>query len=295
MVYGAPPPEGSTPGGPPFPPPGGPGGPAGPAGPVGGGYGGPPGFPPPMPPPRRGRGPLIAVVAVVAVLVIVGAVVIVLTAGGGGEHPTAARTPAPPPSPTPSPTATPTLDNRYPPTVPGWRVIVASQSNGLSYDVPADWKDNGEGSMIGLDDGTGKGVPETAVDYSAESKKGECRLGGAGFRASDVDRVRDSVLQGARRWAKAAAREQGSARQSIGTPQKMKLKSGGWVDQITARVTMAPDKDNCGSTGTTIHIVGLPTDGDGSLLFVLYVHTGQHGALSDADMDKVVHSVRLAK
>jgi hypothetical protein len=236
------------------------------------------------------------VVAVIAILVVVGTVVVVLTTTGGDEHPVAARTPAGPTptvTPTPTPTATPTLHNRFPPTVPGWRVIVASESNGLSYDVPPDWEDKGEGSMIGLDDGSA--VPETAVDYSAESEKGGCRLGGAGFRASDVDSVKDSVLQGARMWAKAAARKQRSARQSIGTPQKMKLKSGGWVERITARVTMAPDEDNCGSTGTTIHIVALPVKGSGSLRFVLYVHTGQPGALSDADMDKVVHSVRLAK
>ncbi|GLY74115.1 hypothetical protein Airi01_023820 [Actinoallomurus iriomotensis] len=274
MVYGAPPPQGPTPGGPPFPPPGG------------------PGFPPPIPP-RRSRGPLIGVIAAVALLVVVGAVVIVLTTGGD-EHPAAAPTSAAPtPSPPTTPTPTPTPTNQFPPTVPGWQVIVASQKNGLSYDVPADWENKGEGSMIGLDDGSA--VPETAVDYSAESEKGDCRLGGAGFRASDVDSVKDSVVQGARMWAKAAARKQASPRQSIGAPQKMKLRSGGWVEQITARVTTAPDRDNCGSTGTTIHMVALPVTGGGSLRFVLYVHTGQPGALSDADMDKVVHSVRLAK
>lgn len=99
------------------------------------------------------------------------------------------------------------------------------------------------------------------MDYSAKSEKGDCRLGGAGFRASDVDDVKDSVVQGVRMWAKAVARKQGSPHSSIGSPQRMKTKSGGWVERITARVTMAPDKDNCGSTGTTIHLLGLPVKG----------------------------------
>lgn len=302
MGYGAPPPDWTAPGPSSYPPSG-----DGYGGPPGGGYGGPypPAFPPPGPP-RRNQGPLIALVAAFAVLLVAGAtVLVVVTRHDGTGHPAAARTTAaaPPPfqpvtpstpdSSTPSPTATPTPDNTFKPTVPGWQVVVASSESGLSYDVPADWKYNGEDGMIGLDDGTD--APETAVTYSSESRKDKCTLGGAGFRFSKVDDLTASALRGARLWANAAAHGAGSPHQSIGSPQNMTLKGGGRAKYITARVSTAPDSDNCGSTGTAIHIVVLPVDDGGSLLFVLYVHTGQPGALSDPDMGKLAHSVRYVK
>lgn len=287
MGYGAPPPDWSTPGPPQFPPPGG-----GYGGPPGGGYGGPPppGFPPAGPPPgppRRNSAPLI-IVAVVAVLVIVGAVVIVLVSRGDGGRPVAAST-----TPTVTPTPTPTPSGPFPPVVPGWQVVVASEKNGLSYDVPANWTVNGEDTSIGLDDGSA--MPETTVSFSAKSEKGHCTLGGAGFKSTDVDDLRSSATQAAQKWAKSAEHKVGSPRKTIGSPGNVELKGLYRVVQITARVSHAPDPGNCGSTGTTIRIVILPVTGGGSLSWVLYVHTGQPGALSDADMDKMVRSVRLAK
>jgi hypothetical protein len=120
-------------------------------------------------------------------------------------------------------------------------------------------------------------------------------LGGAGFHATKVDSIRSSAIQAAQQWATSASYKVGSPRKTIGSPQSIKLSKLNEAVQITARVSNAPDSDNCGSTGTTIRIVVLPLRTGGSLLFVLYVHTGQPGVLGDGDMDKVVHSVRLAK
>ena len=237
------------------------------------------------------------------VLLIVGVAVIVLVGDDGGDgRPAAARTSgrvAPPPvpsapeTPSDSPTDQATPASTFKPAVPGWQVAVASSSNGLSYDVPPSWKINDDSTSIGLDDGNE--MPETTVSFSAESRKDRCVLGGAGFHSSKVDDLGDSVLRGARLWAKAATYKAGSPQKTIGSLQNITLKGLNRVKQITARVTTAPDADNCGSTGTTIHIVAIPVRGGGSLLFVLYVHPGQPGAMGDSDMDKMVHSVRLAK
>ncbi|GAA4619364.1 hypothetical protein GCM10023195_87480 [Actinoallomurus liliacearum] len=102
-------------------------------------------------------------------------------------------------------------------------------------------------------------------------------------------------MQAAQKWARSAAYKVGSPQKSIGSPENAKHKGLNQIVQITAHVSHAPDARNCGSTGTTIRIVIIPVTGGGSLSWVLYVHTGQPGALSDTDMDKVVHSVRLAK
>ncbi|MEV5704476.1 hypothetical protein [Actinoallomurus sp. NPDC052274] len=130
--------------------------------------------------------------AVVAVLIIVGAVAIVLVSRGDGKkHPVAAPT-----TPYVAPTPTPTPSGRFPPVVPGWQVVVASEKNGLSYDVPADWTVNDEDTSIGLDDGSA--MPETTVSFSAKSEKDKCTLGGAGFKSTDVDNLRASATQAAR-------------------------------------------------------------------------------------------------
>lgn len=214
-------------------------------------------------PPRRRPASLITMVAAVAVLVIVGAVVTVLVGRGDDKrHPVAEpTTPYVRPLPAVTFTPTPTPSGPFKSTVVGWQVIVASKKNGLSYDVPADWKGNGGDTAIGLADGSRH--PDTTVTFSAESEKNRCVLGGAGFAATGVDDLRSSATQVAQRWAAAAAYKAGSPQKTIGSPENIRLKGLNQAVQITARVGHAPDSDRCGSTGTIIRIVALPVRATG--------------------------------
>jgi hypothetical protein len=250
---------------------------------------------------------VIGIVAFVAVLVGVGTFILIGNVNVNGHKPAAQVTPgspvtdAPggpggpglPGSAAPSPTSSPTPDNTFKPAVPGWQVVVAAQSNGLSYDVPQGWKNNGRGVTIGLDDGSD--VPKTIVSFSAEAKRGSCSLAGAGFSSSKVNDLNSSATQAARMWADSAAYKTSSPRKSIGTPQRIGLKRLSHAVQITARVSTAPQSDNCGQSGTSIHIVVLPVRTGGTLLFVVYAGTGQPGAISESDLSKIAGSVRLAK
>ncbi len=230
-----------------------------------------------------GRAPRIIAIAAFYVIVIVGSVIaqIKVDAAYG-------KTPAAPTTVTPSPAAT---RSSAPAAVPGWQAVVAD-TGGLAYDVPPHWDVSPPGAGVTVRDGTA----QLAVTMLAGYLDGYCQASTGSSRAlagvatapqADASTAATDTARHVADWAYRS----GGQTVSVGTPTT--ATAGGLTGElVTARVTVAkPDPCDPPSALVTVFALADKAHHD-SLVALAYADQQFAGAVSQADLDKIVTSLR---
>jgi hypothetical protein len=265
-----------------------------------GGYSGPPA------PPRSRKGLYAAIGAVVALAVIGGAAFVFL--GGGKKSddakPASTATQAPPPPPTgQGPNST--QGNKT--MIPGWQTE-SDATNGFAYDVPpasAQWKVFPAPDIVSYVDSSGK--PIVAMEGTADYREGGCasqanpnafgsagkgQLASVGTQGGQVDNVAKEAYLAAGNWGFAAYGGKSN-------PPKMTVhQATPWnVNGIhgytaTADVTITNRPSACVPPKAVARSIAYQLK-DGTIHeWVIYADQGVPNALTPADIDKIMKTVR---
>ncbi len=295
-------PYGAQPGQQPYPPPHGYGYPQQPAVPVA--------------PVRKRRQGLIVTVCVVAVALVAGGVTLALRSGHHGTHktPVAAGSSSPAASfSAPAPGATdqgPSLsDGASKPLIAGWQTQ-GEASHGFSYDVPPasqKWKVNSPDLELAYTDK--KNNPVVVMSASSEYRLGGCdspgshtgavqagtgQLATVGEQGSTKGTLQDNARNVAGNWVWAAyGGADGHKPQKITVTSATPWKHNG-VDGYMAKATATGIYRTSGCVPPTAVAYGISMRlKDGSTgLWVLYADQGVPNALTDAQIQKIMSTVR---
>ena len=198
--------------------------------------------------------------------------------------------PAPPPPP-----AAPV--GLVPSQVPGWTAAVSTTRN-AAYDVPAPWVPGSPGLVRGYrtDDEVGIAMSGVAAYESGEPSpcaEGEqYELAWSGVTGAPVADAAIAARDVAELWTGYFEPENGSPPQAeYSTPQPVTV-NGQAGSHVVADIVVPSGA--CGSPHKVIHTVAVH-DGTGeSLVWVLLAEQDVPGAVTDADIDQIIRSLRPA-
>jgi hypothetical protein len=260
---------------------------------------------------RRRRGALVAAAAatVAVVLAAVAGYALANTSGppAEGAVPPAATAaaatsavPAPPrtfpasPAPPPPPAAPVGL---VPSQVAGWSAAVSTTRN-AAYDVPPAWAPGPPGQIRGYrtDDGTAVAMSGIAIYASADPSpcpnEERYTLAWSGITGAPTADPAAAARGLAELWTGFYESENGARPQaSYGAPRPVTV-NGQAGSHVVTEVTAAPG--GCGSPRKVIHTVAVPDGSGESVALVLLAERDVPGAVSDADVDRIVQTLRPA-
>lgn len=279
-----------------------------------------PGQPPGAPQPPQDNKKKTTIVAIVAAsAVVVAAAVtgfIVLKdadksgTGDEGGKVTTSKTPSTDkPNDTPaSPTENPRGGEDAKPTIAGWKVVT-NPKHGTAFDVPPTWEVAGAGVSTGFEDEKkGDGSPVIAMSAPAHYKSKWCS-----FDSNKDGKPEDSGLsttgtkggKGAKDSATAAYNEAGNwvwagyaQTEPKGTVKITKAKpyttKSGLSGSVATATALGVKKSNkCESDGKSVAFTFKNPQGDFKT-WVLYANTGVPGEVTDATIQQILGTVRLA-
>jgi hypothetical protein len=194
------------------------------------------------------------------VLVVVAVVVIVATNRGGGQagQPTGTPRTSAAPAPTsassaPAPSATPP-----PSSTEGWREVAGTSASGLTYAVPADWKNSTKSRSTGRGEHWG-GVAEFGTYQCPQGPSGQYARG---FVASGKAPTGDQTDMGglASDYATAFAKHwYTDPRTEVGNPQPRQV-DGHEAVLVTAKLTIDPENPGCDASAGEVVVLAVKLD-----------------------------------
>lgn len=236
-----------------------------------------------------------SIAAIVAVVVAV--VVIVATKQGGGQagQPTGAASTsvAPPPAPgstTPAPSST----SAPPSDTEGWHEVANTTSSGLTYSVPADWKNSAKSRSTGRGEHWG-GVAEFGTYRCPQGPSGQYARG---FVASGKAPTGDQTDMGglASDYATAFAKHwYTDPRTEVGDPQPRQV-DGHEAVLVTAKLTIDPENPDCDASAGEVVVLAVKLDrGVGVLAVVNDLQGGPSDPPSAPDgvIQQIIGTVRV--
>ncbi|MBV9847449.1 MAG: hypothetical protein JOZ47_20610 [Kutzneria sp.] len=244
---------------------------------------------PPEKPARSRKALLVASAAVAVMLIVVGVGAGILLSRQRPEIHAVA-----------SPATTSAALKPLAPRTPGWQTAV-SNKRGAAYDVPkAQWALNDPDDIVGFGPPGGPGDVVTGTG-AAEYMRGYCagqpnsaRAGTAVTAADNVPRDK-SAPDIARRWAALAYHADNGPQPEVTLePSKAIKVADGKVDATlaVADVTQPAATDPCTAKTAKVYATAVTGNQNGSVLLVLYADQGVPGALGDADVMKIMTSMR---
>ncbi|CRK58551.1 putative membrane protein [Alloactinosynnema sp. L-07] len=267
----------------------------------------------PPEPPKPNRTPWI--LALVAVLVLVGGGVTAFLLLKDDESPTPTAGPtsssAPtttkgkPSSPTPKPTTAKPTTSRTPTEVddvkvdavtPGFQGVL-SYKDKIAYDVPADWKIETPGTVVGFEDNNGKVVAimhgvTTYRHNACPAVKGSYRGHVGMVNAGDADVTR-AAKNGAKLFADGAAINKDNTKAPVAVTEPVPTKVGqGKIDAMMATATMTVNQPGeCPSPSVLFTSVAFKVKSD-TFVLISYQDQGVADALPPEVLEKIIASVR---
>ncbi|MFF3457758.1 hypothetical protein ACFYXH_26235 [Streptomyces sp. NPDC002730] len=257
---------------------------------------------------------IVAATAVVAAAVITG--VLVLndedegTTDESGKEAGASKTPgSQKPSQAPaSPTENPRGGEDAKPTIAGWKVVT-NPKHGTQFDVPAGWEVAGSGVGVGFEDEKkGDGSPVAFMTAPAHYKSKWCTfdsdkdgkvedwgLSTAGTKgASGAKDAATAAYNEAGTWAWAGyAQTEPKGTVKIAKPKAYTTKSGLTGSVATATALGVKKSNKCDTDGKAIAFSFKDAAGDYKT-WILYANTGISDEVSDATIQQILSTVRLA-
>ncbi|MEV0407527.1 serine/threonine-protein kinase [Actinoallomurus sp. NPDC050550] len=251
-------------------------------------------------PPRRRKAVLTAVAAVVVAGVVLGGGAVGLSGVFRGGKPD------PIPTPAPSHSVTPSVPSNPKPVTPGWQAVLAPEW-GVAYDVPPGWKVQTPNWSSWVQDSRGQVyVGENAV---ADSQKGKCTRAQTGLRGGSGP----VANPGADQMSALTGRAQTEARNWVSAlyggvdtpphPPKSEPGPAGTVtmhgitaERVSFTVTTTARHDACTPPHALVETVAMAAGKDaatsGPLMFTVFADRDVRGGFTDADLNKIVASVR---
>ncbi|HVK25322.1 MAG TPA: hypothetical protein VM677_28530 [Actinokineospora sp.] len=268
----------------------------------------------PPEPPKPNRTPWI--VALVAVLVLVGGGVTTFLllkddsspTGVGGQTSSSAAptttkpkvsTPTKKPTtakPTTSKTPTEVEDVKVEAVTPGFQGVL-SYKDKIVYDVPADWKIETPGTVVGFEDNDGKviaimhGVTTYRPD-ACPAVKGSYRGHVGVVNAGDADITR-AAKNGAKLFADGAAINKDNTKAPVTVTEPVPTKVGqGKIEAMMATATMTVNQPGeCSSPTVLFTSVAFQVEGK-TVVLISYQDQGVSDALPGAVLEKIIASAR---
>jgi hypothetical protein len=269
----------------------------------------------PPEPPKSSKAPLI--IGLVVALVLIGGGVttwLLLKDDGGGQAsppPTSTSTSAPTTSGKPStskskPTTTKPSTPKTPTEVedikidavtPGFQGVLSFKEK-VAYDVPADWKIETPGTIVGFEDNTGKptvvlhGV-STYRDNACTDSPGSYR-GHVGVIAIEDLEVTKGAKNGVKLFGDAAALNKDNSMAPVTYTEPVATKVGqGKIDAMTATGTLTvTDPGKCPSPTVQFTSVAFKIDAKMTAVFISYMDQGVPDALPAETLQKIIASLR---
>jgi hypothetical protein len=191
---------------------------------------------------------------------------------------------------------------------PGWSAAVSTSRN-AAYDVPPPWTADDAGRTRGYRSKFGSaGLLSGTAVYQADAPSpcpGEDRytLAWSGITGSASPDPAAAARNTAKAWIPYFEPAEGDGspyadtrhllqpRMTYRTPRPVTVNGQGG-SHLTADVTVSPEK--CGSRRKVMHVVAVPDGAGASLVWVLFAEQDVPGALTDADVDAIVATLRPA-
>ncbi|WP_436501174.1 hypothetical protein [Actinokineospora sp. HUAS TT18] len=267
----------------------------------------------PPEPPKPNRTPWI--LALVAVLVLVGGGVTAflllkddesptpIAGPSSSAAPTTTKTSAKGPTlkpttakPTTSRTPTEVEDIKVDAVTPGFQGVL-SYKDKVAYDVPADWKIETPGTVVGFEDNDGKvvaimhGVTTYRPD-ACPTVKGSYR-GHVGMVAAGDAEITRAAKNGAKLFADGAAINKDNTKEPVTVTEPVPTKVGqGKIEAMKATATMTVTKPGeCSSPSVLFTSVAFQVKGK-TFVLISYQDQGVADTLPPETLDKVIASVR---
>jgi hypothetical protein len=187
------------------------------------------------------------------------------------------------------------------PRVPGWQVAVSNRRN-VAYDIPkTQWtrKDADDIVSLGPSDGdfvTGTGAASYLPGF-CEGKAGSVR-GGTAVTASDTQGPDKSAPDIAQHWASVAYKSSDAGQTTdvkLEPARQIKIADGKVAATLSvADVTIPASTNPCVPKTAKVYAAAVSTSDTGSVILVLFADQGVSNALSDADAQKIMTSMRPA-
>ncbi len=231
-------------------------------------------------------------IAVAGISLAVALVLVIITAGPRTLHGAAVAAPAPPMPAQPKPVSL------IPPQVPDWQAAVSTTRN-AAFDVPPTWQVKGPGWVYGYQIKqiniqvvfSGGAQYRDAVCGSAPSASKNSAI--AGIAGSQIPDLAAAATRSAQLWAWGMFGDDSAPLPPVTLTDPAPLA----VNGIPAmRVTATVSRTNCsdGRSGI-LHAIALPGNRGGQpVIFVVGAEQGMPGAVSDADIQKILMSIRPA-
>ncbi|WP_433175113.1 serine/threonine-protein kinase [Actinoallomurus sp. CA-150999] len=248
--------------------------------------------------PRRRKAVRTAVAAVVVAGVVVGGGAVALSGvfKGGKPHST----------PTPSHSVTAKVPSDPRPVTPGWQAVLAPKW-GVAYDVPPRWKVRTPDWSSWVQDDQGQVYAgENAV---ADSQNGKCTRAQTGLRggsdpvanpgADQMSALTGAAQTEARKWVSAlygGVDTPPHPPKSEPGPTGTVTMHGIQAARVSFNVTTTARHDACTPPHALVETVAMAAGKNaatsGPLMFTVFADRDVRGALTDADLDKIIASVR---
>ena len=252
-------------------------------------------------PPKQRTGIAVSVLLLAVVAVVVG-VTVILTTGGHGDTPTAAPPPVTPRSaPTVPSDPLPSYASPKPlavqPLIAGWQAV-ATDRDGVAYDVPPDWQVLSPGTIAGYE--SANGDPEVLMHTVADYRHDFCPAERGSTRAqvgfitpqdpSPPTQARDAV----RAWAAAAAEGDDGTRPAVtvSTPRRVAVDGGKLTATVYTATAPMADPDTCQAPLVKVTVAALSKPDGTPALFVAVTDEQVPDALPDSVLGQVVASLR---
>ncbi len=174
---------------------------------------------------------------------------------------------------------------------------VLSYKENVAYDVPADWKVETPGTLVGYEDNDGKPVaimhgvstyePDACPDVSGSNR------GNVGFETAGTVAPADAAPAGAKVFADGAALDDDGSSAPVTTTAPVDVK----VDHGTIAATMAtatvtpPASARCAAPTMLITAVAFRTT-KGTALFIMSLDQGTSDALAPTLAQQIIASLR---
>jgi serine/threonine protein kinase len=198
--------------------------------------------------------------------------------------------PAPPPPPAP-------LAGLIPAQVPGWTAAVSTTRN-AAYDVPPPWTASSPSLLRGFETADGTATTMSGVALYQTADPSPCpdeeryTLAWAGISGSATADPAAAARELAELWTRSFEPENGSNPEAAYGAARPVAANGHAGSHVTAEVTV--ESGTCGSPRKVIHTVAVP-DGKGqSVVWVLLAERDVPGAVTDADIERMIQTLRPA-
>ncbi|OLZ43926.1 hypothetical protein [Amycolatopsis keratiniphila] len=248
-------------------------------------------------PPKGGKKGLWIGLGALVLVIAVGATLFFVLRDGEEPQPQAAppssSAPAPPPSSSatkpPSTSSGAPKDNKVPSTTPGWQGILSVKDK-TAYDLPASGWETEPGQIVGYNEGEFKMVIHEASTY----KLGACpevrgsNRGVVGFATADQIPVENAARGAVRLWIQAA-----TGKPEVPLPDITQVPiAGGSIQAVSSTGTFTPaETEECRAPSVKVTSAAFKS-GDQTICFVMAIDQGTPDALTEADAQKILASLR---